>query len=227
MRARIPLNRTLIARLAILPLGVALLMSASAQAATVSQKTYSIFTTEYRAELAYSTAQMNANLSAAQTKLAATGSSIDALSSSNGTAATALVDELENQYDAAGARGLFTAALSSFVSLSKLPLTRAQHKAAVADEAYLKRVLAIDTAADLARWQAAGYALATEPANTKAFGGLLGISLPSIALPIAGSNSAIRAFVKLENQASNKTSTVFNTLSNDWATWAATFGVQA
>ncbi len=226
MRSRPLLNPTLIAT-AILPLGVALLLSASAQAATVPQKVYTIFTTEYRAELAYGTAQMTANLGAAQTQLAATASGIDALSSSNVTAATALIDELENQYDAAGARGLFTPALTAFTGLSKLSLTRTEHKAAVADEAYVKRVLAIDTPADLARWQVAGFATASEPADTKAFGGFFGISVPSIAIPITGNNSAIRTFVKLENQASNKTSAVFNALSDDWATWAAGFGIEA
>jgi hypothetical protein len=63
-----------------LAVAVALLVSASAQAATVSQKVYKIFTTEYKAQLAYSTAQVKAHVTAAQTKLAATASSIDALS---------------------------------------------------------------------------------------------------------------------------------------------------
>ncbi|MGO9971314.1 MAG: hypothetical protein ACLP01_00490 [Solirubrobacteraceae bacterium] len=227
MRSRPRLAPTHVATMAILPLAVALLLSASAQAATVSQKTYTIFATEYRAELAYSTAQMNANLEAAQTKLAATASGLDALSSSNVTAATALVDELENQYDAAGALGLFKPALTAFTALSKLPLTRTEHKAAVADEAYVERILAINTPADLGRWQATGFAGASEPADTKAFGGILGISLPSIDIPITASSSAIRTFVKLENQASDKTSAVFNTVSDDWATWAANFGIEA
>jgi hypothetical protein len=208
-------------------LAAALLLSASAQAATVPQKVYKIFITEYRAELTYGTAHMQANLTAAQTKLAATASSIDALSSSNESAATALVDELEDQYDAAGALGLFKPALTAFTALSKLPLTRTEHKNAVADEAYVKRILAINAPADLASWQAAGFATADEPADTKAFGGILGIGLPSISLPITGSNSAVKTFVKLENQASDKSSGVFNTLSNDWSTWAAGFGIEA
>jgi basic membrane lipoprotein Med (substrate-binding protein (PBP1-ABC) superfamily) len=213
--------------LAVLLLAVVLLPTASAQAATVSQKVYKIFVKEYHAELAYSKTQMQANLTAAQKKLAATASSIDALSSSNTTAATALVDELESQYDAAGARGLFTATLTAFTALSKVALTHTEHKAVVADEASVKRILTINTPADLARWQAAGFATAKEPSNTKRFGGIVGISLPSIALSITASSSAIKAFNKLQKQASTKTTKVFNTLSNDWATWASGFGIEA
>ena len=204
---------------------VALLLSASAQAAAVSQKTYKIFTTEYKAQLAYSTSKMQANVTAAQTKLAATASSIDALSSSNATAATALVDELENQYDAAGAIGIFKSALTAFSALSKLPLTHTEHKQAVADEAYVKRILAINTARDMTRWQAASFAAAKEPADTKAFGGIIGISVPSIALSVSGSTSAIRAFDKLQTKANTKRSDVFTTVSGDWSTWAAGFGI--
>jgi hypothetical protein len=206
---------------------VALLLSASAQAATVSQKVYKIFTTEYKAQLAYSTKEVQARVTSAQTKLAPTASSIDALSSSNGTAATALVDELENQYDADGASGLFNPALTALTALSKLPLTHAQHKQAVADKAYVKRVLAINTPRDLARWQAASFAPASEPADTKAFGGIIGLSLPSVALSVTGSTSSIKAFEKLATKASNKRSAVFNTLSSDWSTWAAGFGIES
>jgi hypothetical protein len=205
----------------------ALLLSASAQAATVSQKAYKIFTTEYKAQLAYSTAKMQANVTAAQTKLAATASSIDALSSSNDTAATALVDELENQYDADGATGIFKPALAAFSALSKLSLTHTEHKQAVADEAYVKRILAINTAGDMSRWQAASFAPAKEPADTKAFGGIIGISVPSIAISVSGSASAIRAFEKLENKASGKRTAVFSTVSGDWSTWAAGFGIES
>ena len=205
----------------------ALLLSASAQAATVSQKAYKIFTTEYKAQLAYSTAKMQANVTAAQTKLAATASSIDALSSSNVNAATALVDELEHQYDADGATGILKPALTVFTALSKLPLTHTEHKQAVADEGYVKRVLAINTAGDMSRWQAASFAPAKEPANTKAFGGIIGISMPSIAIPVSGSASSIKAFEKLQTKASNKQSAVFTTLSSDWSTWAAGFGIAA
>jgi hypothetical protein len=207
--------------------GAAFLLSASAQAATVSQKAYKIFTTEYKAQLAYSTAQMQANITAAQTKLAPTASSIDALSSSNDTAATALVDELENQYDADGAVGLFKPALTAFIALSKLPLPATEHKQAIADEAYVKRVLAINTPGDLARWRAESYAPAKEPADTKAFGGIIGISLPSIDISVSGSASSIKAFEKLATKASNKRSAVFNTLSDDWSTWAAGFGIES
>jgi hypothetical protein len=213
--------------LAVLLLAIALLSTASAQAATVSQKLYKIFVKEYHAELAYSKTAMQTNLTAAQKKLAATASSIDALSSSNTTAATALVDELEGQYDAAGARGLFTATLTGFTALSKVGLTHTEHKEAVAGEASAKRILTINTATDLARWRAAGFAPGKEPANTKRFGGIIGISLPSIALPITASSSAIKAFNKLQKQASTKTTKVFNTLSNDWSTWAAGFGIEA
>jgi hypothetical protein len=206
---------------------VALLLSASAQAATVSQKVYKIFTTEYKAQLAYSTAKVQANVTAAQTKLAATASSIDALSSSNDTTATALVDELENQYDADGAIGLFKPAVTAFTALRKLPLKATEHKQAVTDEAYVKRVLAINTPGDLARWQAASFAPAREPADTKAFGGIIGLSLPSIDLSVSGSVSSIKAFEKLATKASNKRSAVFNTLSSDWSTWAAGFGIES
>lgn len=212
---------------ALVAVGVALLLSASAQAHTVSQKAYKIFTAEYKAQLAYSSAKVQANVTAAQTKLAAAASSIDALSSSNVTAATALVDELENQYDAAGAIGLFKPALTAFSALRKLPLTRSEHKQAVADQAYVKRVLAINTPGDLARWQAASFASASEPADTKAFGGIIGLSLPSIDLSVSGSVSSIKAFEKLATKASNKRSAVFNTLSGDWSTWAAGFGIES
>jgi hypothetical protein len=227
MRPRRPLNRTHAARLAILLLACALLPIASAQAATVSQKVYTIFVKEYRAELAYSKTQMQKNLATVQTKLAPTASSIDALSSSNGTAATALVDELENQYDAAGARGVLTPVATAFAALSKIALTHTEHKDAVTDEAYLKRVLTINTPGDLARWQAAGFATAKEPSNTKRFGGLVGLSLPSIGLPITASRSAIKTFDKLEKEASTKTSKLFTTLGDDWAAWAAGFGIEA
>jgi hypothetical protein len=204
---------------------IVLLPGASAQATTVSQKVYKIFTTEYKAQLAYSTAKMQANVTSAQTKLASTASSIDALSSSNSTAATALVDELEHQYDAAGAIGLLKPALTVFTALSKLSLTRAEHKQAVADKAYVKRVLAINTPRDLGRWQAASFGPASEPADTNAFGGIIGLSLPSINLPVTGSASSIKTFEKLATKASNKSSAVFNTLGSDWSTWAAGFGI--
>jgi hypothetical protein len=204
---------------------VVLLVCASAQAATVSQKAYKIFTTEYKAQLAYSNGKLQASVTAAQTKLAATASSIDALSSSNVNAATALVDELENQYDVAGAIGIFKPALTAFTALSKLPLTHAEHKQAVTGKAYLKRVLAINTAGDLARWQAASFAPAKEPADTRAFGGIIGSSVPSIAISISGSTSAIKAFDKLQTKAFTKRSDVFSTVSNDWSTWAAGFGI--
>jgi hypothetical protein len=206
---------------------VALMLSASAQAATVSQKVDKIFTTEYKAQLAYSTAKMEANITAAQTKLAATASSIDALSSSNDSAATALVDELENQYDADGAIGLFKPALTAFTGLTKLRLKGTEHKQAVADKAYVKRVLAINTQADLARWQAASFAPASEPADTKAFGGIIGLSLPSIEISVTGTVSSIKAFEKLATKASNKRNAVFNTVSSDWSTWAAGFGIES
>ncbi len=204
---------------------VALILSASAQAATVSQKAYKIFTTEYKAQLAYSNGKMQANVTAAEKKLAATASSIDALSSSNATAATALVDELENQYDVAGGIGIFKPALTAFTALSKLPLTHAEHKQAVTDEAYVKRILAINTARDMSRWQAASYASAKEPADTRSFGGIIGVSVPGIAISISGSTSAINAFNKLQTKAETKRSDVFNTVSNDWSTWAAGFGI--
>jgi hypothetical protein len=206
---------------------VALLMSASASAhaATVSQKAYKIFTTEYKAQLAYSSAKTQASVTATQTKLAATASSIDALSSSNVTAATALVDELENQYDVAGAIGIFKPALTAFTALTKLRLTHTEHKQAVADEAYVKRVLAINTAGDMARWQAASFAPAKEPTATKAFGGIVGASVPSIAISISGSTSSINAFNKLQTKADNHRSAVFTTVSNDWSTWASGFGI--
>ena len=223
-RTDIPKRPTLAVAVA-LAAAVALLLSASAQAATVSQKAYKIFTTEYKAQLAYSNGKMQANVTAAQTKLAATASSIDALSSSNVTAATALVDELENQYDVAGGVGIFKPALTAFTALSKLRLTHAEHKQAVAGETYLKRVLAINTARDMARWQAASFAPAKEPADTKAFGGIIGASVPSIAISISGSTSAINAFNKLQTKADNKRSDVFTAVSNDWSTWAAGFGI--
>jgi hypothetical protein len=204
---------------------VALLLSASAQAATVSQKAYKIFTTEYKAQLAYSNRKLQANVTAAQTKLASTAGSIDALSSSNVTAATALVNELENQYDVAGAIGIFKPALTAFIALTKLPLTPAEHKRAVTDEAYVKRVLAINTARDMSRWQAASFAPAKEPADTTSFGGIIGVSVPPIAISISGSNSAIKAFNKLQTKADNRRSDVFTTVSNDWSTWAAGFGI--
>jgi hypothetical protein len=204
---------------------VVLLLSASAQAATVSQKAYKIFTTEYKAQLAYSNAKTQASVTAAQTKLAATASSIDSLSSSNVNAATALVDELENQYDVAGAIGIFKPALTTFTALTKLRLTHAEHKQAVADEAYVKRVLAINTAGDMARWQAASFAPAKEPADTKAFGGIVGTSVPSIAVSISGSTKAIKAFNALQTKAGTRRNDVFTTVSNDWSTWAAGFGI--
>lgn len=205
----------------------ALLLSASAQAATVSQKAYKIYTTEYKAQIAYSNALMQANVAAAQTKLASTASNIDALSGSNGTAAEALIDELENQYDADGAIGVFKPALTAFTALSELPLTRTEHKSADADEAYVKRVLAINTPQDLAHWQAANFAPAKEPADTKAFGGITGVGLPSLEVSVSGSVSSIKAFEKLAARASTRTSAVFSALSNDWSAWIAGFGIES
>jgi hypothetical protein len=219
--------------IALLAVGVALLLSASAQAHAVSQKTavaqkaLKIFTAEYKAQVAYSAAQMQANLNSAQTNLASTASSIDSLAQSNVVAAQALVDELEDQYDAAGALGIFKAALTANTALAKLSLPHAQHKNAVDDEAYIKRVLAINTSADLASWRSAGYAAAGEPADTKEFGVTVGLSLPSIDVAVSGSRSAIKTFEKLENKANTETNAVFNTVSSDWATWAANFGIEA
>lgn len=204
-----------------------LLMGGSAQAATTAQRIYKIFTTQYKAQIAYGATKMNANLAAAESKLASTASGIDALSSSNVNAATALVNELEHQFDVAGAVGILKPALATFNAVAKLHLTRTEHKQAVADAKYIRLILTINTASDMARWQAAGYAPAREPANTRAFGGILGITVPSIALPVTGTNKAIRAFIKLENKANDKSTSVFNTLSNDWSAWAAGFGIQS
>jgi hypothetical protein len=217
---------TLAATLAVALL-VGALSSAAAQAATVGQKIDKILTTEYKAEVAYSATAINGNVSAAQTKLATTASAIDSLSSSDSSAATALVDELENQYDVAGAAGLFKPVLTAMTALSKLPLTHAEHKDAVAGVTYVKRVLAINTTADLTRWHDADYATGSEPADTSAFGGIIGVSLPSVSLPITGSESQVKAFVKLENKASAKVTAVFNTLSGDWSNWAAGFGIES
>jgi hypothetical protein len=212
---------------ALVTVATALLLGVSAQAATVSQSVLKIFTTEYKAQLAYSAAKVQANVTAAQTKLAATASSIDALSSSNTSAATALVDELEHQYDADGATGFFKPALVAFTALKKLPLTHAEHKQAVAGETYVKHALAINTARDMTRWQSASFAPAKEPADTKTFGGIIGISVPSIAISVSGSTSSIKAFEKLETKASKKRIAVFNTLGSDWSTWAAGFGIES
>jgi hypothetical protein len=221
-------NRRRIAILAIpLTAIMALTLSAGAQGATLSQRVYKVFTTEYRAENGYSTTQLQANITAAQTKLAGTAGTIDALSDSNSTAATALIDELENQYDAAGALGIFKPALTAFTALVKLPLTRTEHKSAVADETYVKRVLAINTAADLRSWQAKNFGTGGEPSNTTAFGGIIGISVPSIDLPISGTNSALKAFEKLQTEASKKVTTVLNTVGSDWTSWVAGFGIES
>lgn len=209
-----------------LALAVALSLSASAQAATVQQKAFKIFQTQYRAELAYSTAQMQANVTNAQTNLASTAGSIETLSYSNNSAATALVDELEIQYDAAGTIGIFKPARMAFAALSKLPLKRAYHNEAVSAEASVKRALAVNTAADLASWQAVSFAPASEPADTKAFGGFFGLTLPALDIPISASRSQVKAFNKLANSASNKVNAVFNTIGNDWSTWIAGYGVQ-
>jgi hypothetical protein len=214
------LSLTYAAAIAGLLLAVTLLLGASAQAADLQQKTYNVFIQEYRAELAYSAGQM-------QGKLAASASSIDALSSTNQTAATALVEELENQYDAIGAVPLFRASRKALTELAKLPLTPTEHKDAVADLAYVKRALSINTAADLAHWRAAGFAAGSEPSDTKQFGGIIGLSLPSISLPVSGSASAVKTFLRLENKSSAKTSAVFTKIGDDWGTWVSRFGIQA
>jgi opacity protein-like surface antigen len=221
------LSLTYAAAIAGLLLAVTLLLGASAQAADLQQKTYNVFIQEYRAELAYSAGQMHADLTAAQGKLAASASSIDALSSTNQTAATALVEELENQYDAIGAVPLFRASRKALTELAKLPLTPTEHKDAVADLAYVKRALSINTAADLAHWRAAGFAAGSEPSDTKQFGGIIGLSLPSISLPVSGSASAVKTFLRLENKSSAKTSAVFTKIGDDWGTWVSRFGIQA
>jgi basic membrane lipoprotein Med (substrate-binding protein (PBP1-ABC) superfamily) len=208
-------------------LSVAVLLSATAQAATIQQKVYSIFIAEYRAELRYTQGQMHADLTSAQKQLATSASSIDALSSTNQTAATALVDELENQYDAVGAKPLLRASRKAFTALVKLPLTHTEHREAVTDLAYVKRALSINTAADLAHWRAAGYTAASEPADTKTFGGVVGLSLPSISLPVSGTNAAVKTFVRFENRSSAKTRAVFTKVGSDWGTWVARFGIQA
>jgi hypothetical protein len=229
MRPHRAVNAANVARTAIPLLAVAavLSLSAGAQAATVSQKIYKILTNEYKAQIAYSATEMQANVTTAQTKLASTASSIDALSYSNNSAATALVDELENQYDAAGAAGLFKPALTAFTAIGKLPIKGSEHKNAVADEATVKRILAINTPADLASWQAAGYAPASEPADTKTFGGFFGISLPTIGASFTGPIPSVKTLNKLATKANHLANADFSALSSDWQSWAAGFGIVA
>jgi hypothetical protein len=218
---------TYAATTAITVIAVALPLSAAAQGATLQQKVYGIFTKQYRAELAFTPAHMQGNVTAAQQSLAATAGSIDTLSSTNDTAATALIDELENQYDMLGTEPLFKASLAADEALAKLPLTHAQHKDVLQGEAYDKRALGIDTATDLAHWQSSNFVAASEPVDTKQFGGIVGLSLPSIDLPISGTTAAIKTFTKLENKASARVSSLLNTVSDDWSSWIAAFGVQS
>jgi hypothetical protein len=227
MRPRRGTNPTRLATLITTVIVAGMLLTSGAQAATLSSKIDKILTTQYKAEIAYSNAKMEAAVTAAQTALGSTASAIDELSSSDSSAATALVDELENQYDVAGAVGLFKPALTAFTALAKLPLTKTEHKDALADEADVKHVLAINTTSDITKWHNADYAPGSEPANTKAYGGITGVGLPSIELPISGSSSAIKSFEKLEQEASSRTSTVFSTVSDDWSTWIAGYGVES
>jgi hypothetical protein len=203
------------------------LLSASAQAATLQQRIYNIFTSEYRAELAFTPAELHANLTAAQPKLAATASKIDALSSTNATAATDLIDELEAQYEVTGVRPLFKAALAAYRALVKLPLTAEQHRQAVLAMADVKHALGINTARDIGQWTAGGFAAGSEPSETKEFGTILGVTLPSIDLPVSASTAAIERFTKLEDTAGTRTSADFTTASDDWGTWIAAFGVES
>lgn len=206
---------------------IALALSAAAQAVTPQQRLYDIFIHQYRAELAYTTAHMQGNLAAEQPRLATTASSIDALSSTHGSAATALIDELENQYYTVGAEPLFKASLASFEALATVPLTSAQHHEVILDEAYDRRALRINTAADLAQWQSSNFATGSEPVATTQFGGILGIRLPSIDLAISGTTAAIKTFTTLESKANAKVTSVFNTVSDSWSSWIARFGVQS
>jgi len=227
MRPRHAPNPTRPALTAITLIAVTLLLSGSAQAATVQQQVYNIFTVEYHADLAFTPTQMHANLTAAQAKLAATASSIDALSSTDSTAATALIDELEAQYDQDGLRHLFEASLKAFSALAKLPLTATEHKDVVLDLTNLKHALTINTAADLRSWKAAGFSRAGEPSHTTEYGIVIGVSLPSIDLPVSGSTAAIKAFTKLETKASSRISAGFSKVGDDWGTWIAAYGVSS
>lgn len=210
--------------IAVLSIGIFLSFSNSARAATVSMRAYDIFLKEYRGQLADSAADMQSALTATQTKLASCASAVDALSQTNINAAEAFSDELEDQYTADVAVGVDKPALTAFADLAKLPLPRAEHKQVVSAEATMHRLLSLNTCADLTRWQSTSFATKTEPPNTTEFGRPLSVSLPSVDVVMTLSTSQVDKYDRQERKADQKTSTVFDAISNDWSAWAQGFG---
>lgn len=212
------------ASISLLSITFVLVLSSVAHAASVSQSAYKIFIKEFNQQIAYSSTQLQSKLTATQTQLASCATTIDELSSSNINAAEAFSDELEDQYTADVAAGIDQPALSAFTSLAKLKLPRTEHKDALFGETLTHKLLTLNTCADLNRWQTTSFSSSTEPANTKEFGQPLAVNLPGVSVTMTLSTSEVKNYNKLQRKASNKTSAVFNTVSDDWVTWSAEFG---
>lgn len=214
---RLPLSAVL------LSFGCVLLLSGAAQAATVWQKAYTISIKEFHQQLAYSSAQMQSALTATQTKLASCATTIDDLSFTSPNAAEDFANELEDQYTADVAVGVDQPALSAFTALAKLPLLRTEHKQALADQTIMHRLLTLNTCGDLTRWQATGFSSSTEPPNTKQFGQVFSVELPSFSLSLTLPTSETKNYDKLIVKAGDKTSAVFTAIGDDWSTWSQGF----
>jgi hypothetical protein len=213
------------ASIALLSIGFVLLLSSSAHAATVSQRAYGIFINEFRQQVAYSSAQLQSELTATETKLASCATAVDAVSSTHIDAAEALSDELEDQYTADVAIGIDQPALSAFTSLAKLGLPRAEHKQALAAETIMHRLLTLNTCADLTRWQAAAFSSSSEPPNTNEFRQPpLAVNLPAVDVIMTLPTSESSNYNKQSNEAGQKTTAVYDTIGNDWMAWSQGFG---
>jgi len=203
---------------------IAVGLPASAQATTVSQKAYDLLTREYRAQIAFTDAQMNHNLRSTETRLTSCASSLAALFSTNLTAAGAFTDELEAQYYADVAAGIDRPALTAFTGLTHLRFTAKYHRQAVSAAKFMRTVLALNTCKDMTRWRDAGYAASKEPPNTKEFGSALMLNLPAITVPLKLPMSEADNFEVLEAKANKRTMAVFTSIGDDWGVWAPGFG---
>jgi hypothetical protein len=197
---------------------------------SVGEQAVKIETTEYKAQLAYKSSQVETNLNGTQSKLASCGSQLESMydSASTTTAQSAinsLASELEVQYTADIAVGVLKPDVTALKALEKLKLSKKLHKEAAADVKYQEGMLSINTCADATAWSKSGFT-GTKPAHTATYGGFFVSYNESIPVSLTfTSQRAANTFTKLANKAVNASNDLIDEIGDDWDTWAAQFGI--
>jgi hypothetical protein len=198
---------------------------------SVGEQAVKIETTEYKAQLAYKSSQVQTNLNGTQSKLASCGSQLQSMydSASTTTAQSAinkLATELEVQYTADIAVDVLKPDVSALKALEKLKLSKKLHKEAVADAKYQAGMLSINTCADATAWSKADNFAGKEPADTVSYGGFFVSYNESIPVSLTfTSQRAANTFTKLANKANNASNDLIDEIGDDWDTWAQQFGI--